>query len=50
MVNEGKIMERLRDITRLGRGYLLFAENPSDGDGCQPQVRRLDDGVQPRAE
>lgn len=50
MGNEGKIMERLRDITRLRRGYLLFAKNPSDGGGCQPQVRRLDDGVQPRAE
>lgn len=40
--NEGKIMGRLRDITRLLRGYLLFAKNSSDIGDCQQQVRRLD--------
>jgi hypothetical protein len=43
-------MERGGGITRLHRGYLLFANNSSNRGGCQPQVRRLDDGVQPRAE
>jgi hypothetical protein len=37
-------MNRPRDIARLLRGYLLFARNPSGGDGCQPQVWRQDDG------
>lgn len=46
----GEYNGRLGDITRLHRGYLLFAKNPSGRGGCQPQVQRLDDGVQPRAE